>query len=70
MSVVKEQDHQNNQAGQTAMKRLSKPIKVWVTIAQVLTIFSALLAFSLSVVRRYFFVGSNGRRTAPCGAST
>ena len=45
MSVVKEQDHQNNQAGQTAMKRLSKPIKVWVTIAQVLTIFSALLAF-------------------------
>lgn len=45
MSAVKEQDRKNNQAGQTAMKRLSKPIKVWVTIAQVLTIFSALLAF-------------------------
>lgn len=45
MSEVKEQDVQKDQAGQAAIKRLSKPIKGWTFLAQVFTVFSALLSF-------------------------
>ena len=45
MSKVKEQDRQMDQAGQAAIKRLSKPIKGWTILAQLFTILSALLSF-------------------------
>ena len=45
MSEVKEQDVQKDQAGQAAIKRLSKPIKGWTILAQLFTVFSALLSF-------------------------
>lgn len=45
MSKVNEQDRQKDQAGQTAIKRLSEPIKGWTFLAQLFTILSALLSF-------------------------
>ena len=45
MSEVKEQNCQKDQAGQAAIKRLSKPIKGWTLLAQIFTVFSALLSF-------------------------
>lgn len=45
MSEIKEQDRKKDQEGQAAIKRLSKPIKVKILLAQIFTILSALLSF-------------------------
>ena len=45
MSEIKEQDRKKDQEGQAAIKRLSKPIKVRILLAQIFTILSALLSF-------------------------
>lgn len=45
MLEIKEQDRKKNQEGQAAIKRLSKPIKVRILLAQIFTILSALLSF-------------------------
>ena len=45
MSEIKEQERKKNQEGQAAIKRLSKPIKVRILLAQIFTILSALLSF-------------------------
>ena len=45
MSEVREQDIQKDQAGQAAIKRLSKPIRGWTLLAQLFTALSALLSF-------------------------
>lgn len=45
MSEIKEVDHQKDQAGQAAIKRLSKHIKGRILLAQIFTVFSALLSF-------------------------
>lgn len=45
MSEIKEQDRKKDQEGQVAIKRLSKPIKGRILLAQIFTIFSALLSF-------------------------
>lgn len=45
MSEVKEQDRQKDEAGQAAIKRLSKPIKGWTLLAQAFTVLSAVLSF-------------------------
>ena len=45
MLEIKEQDRKKDQEGQAAIKRLSKPIKVRILLAQIFTILSALLSF-------------------------
>lgn len=45
MSEIKEQDRKKDQEGQAAIKRLSKPIKVRILLAQIFTILSASLSF-------------------------
>lgn len=45
MSEIKEQDRKKDEEGQVAIKRLSKPIKGRILLAQIFTIFSALLSF-------------------------
>ena len=45
MSEIKEQDRKKDQEGQAAIKRLSKPIKVRILLAQIFTILSALSSF-------------------------
>lgn len=45
MSEIKEQDRKKDQEGQAAIKRLYKPIKVRILLAQIFTILSALLSF-------------------------
>ena len=45
MSEIKEQDRKKDQEGQVAIKRLSKPIKGRILLAQIFTILSALLSF-------------------------
>ena len=45
MSKIKEQDRKKDEEGQVAIKRLSKPIKGRILLAQIFTFFSALLSF-------------------------
>lgn len=45
MSEIKEQDRKKDEEGQVAIKHLSKPIKGRILLAQIFTIFSALLSF-------------------------
>ena len=45
MSEIKEQDRKKDEEGQVAIKRLSKPIKGRILLAQIFTFFSALLSF-------------------------
>ena len=45
MSEIKEQDRKTDEEGQVAIKRLSKPIKGRILLAQIFTILSALLSF-------------------------
>ena len=67
MLEIKEQDRKKDQEGQAAIKRLSKPIKVKDTFSSnfynsfCIIVFRSI--FSFSVVRGYFFIGANHRRT-------
>ena len=67
MSEIKEQDRKKDEEGQVAIKRLSKPIKGRILLAQIFTFFFCVIVFrpifSFSVVRGYFFIGANHRRT-------
>ena len=64
MSEIKEQDRKKDQEGQAAIKRLSKSKDTFSSNfynSFCIIVFRSI--FSFSVVRGYFFIGANHRRT-------